>query len=227
MAKTTGANLITALAKRLDLDSADATVRADMLAQLNISLREICQDHSLRFLITSANLTVTSSAAAVPATIDDSKTITLGKPAGDGEIEYVPTDEWFRTRVDLAYEGAVPTEPTHYTVAVVSAVNTFLFKPAGLNATVPYLAQAIVTALADGGTGSVLPEGFEDTLLLDHAEGEIRRQAHEPQWEMLLERANDKKERLYASYRTTKEQPMTDREQQERKVAKDKLSDEA
>lgn len=223
MAKTAGSALITKLAKRLDLDSADATVRLDMLAQLNESQRAICQDHSLRFLITSATVSVTSSAAAVPSTIDDSKAITLGRPSGDGEIEYVPTDEWYRTRVDTYGEPFSPTEPTHYTVALVAGVNTFLFKPAALTATVPYLAQLFVTDLADSSGTSLLPEGFEDTLLLDHAEGELRRRMNEPQWEELAVRANDKKERLYSSYRTTKEQPMTDREQSERKGARETL----
>lgn len=223
MAKSTGAALITDLATRMDLDSTNATVRVDMLRQLNISLKEICQDHSLRFLVTQGTLSVASSSVAVPSTIDDSKALTLGRPDGTGEIEYVPTDEWYRTRIDTYGEPATPTEPTHYTVALVAGVNTFLFKPAGLTATVPYLAQAIVTALADNATGSVLPEGFEDTLLLDHAEGELRRAMNEPFWQELAARANEKKERLYSSYRTTKEQPMTDREQEERKVSREKL----
>lgn len=225
MAKTTAATLITDLAKRLDQDSTDSTVRADALRQLNISQKMICQDHSLRFLNGSGTVSVIASSVTVPATIDDSKMMTLGKPSSDGEIEYVPPDEWFRTRTDLYGEGAVPTEPSHYTVAVVGGVLKLLFLPAALTATVPYLAQLLVTDMADGGGFSVLPEGWEDTLLLDHAEMEMRRFLDEPQWQQLEARVNDKKERLYSSYRTTKEQAMTDREQPERKVAKEKYAD--
>jgi hypothetical protein len=229
MAKTSVQQLITDMCKRMGFDSNDATnARPDMLRQLNISQRMICQDHSLRFLVTTGTLSVVASAVAVPATIDDAKTITLGKPAGDGEIEYVQTDNWYRTRVDTFGEGTAPVEPTYYTVAQVAGTLTFLFLPANITATVPYLAQLLVTALTDAGNSfSNLPEGWEDTLLIDHAEAEFRRFMNEPQWQELLERVNDKKERLYSSYRTTKEQAMTDREQLERKTAVDKYSDEA
>jgi hypothetical protein len=229
MAKTGADTLITRLANRLRLDSADTTVRADILAQLNISQQDICQDHSLRFLVSQGTLSVVSSAVAVPSTIDDGKAIALGRPttAGDGEVEYVPADEWYRVRVDT-YGSPTETSPTHYTVALISGTNTFIFKPAAITATVPYLAQLIPTALTDAGSStSALPEGWENTLLLVDAEAELRRIANEPGWEELKARANDRKERLYSSYRTTKEQPMTDREQQERKVAQEKLRPEA
>lgn len=226
---TSAQQLITDLCKRLGLDQADSTnARPDLLRQLNISQKMICQDHSLRFLVTKDVLSVVASQVAVPSTIDDGKTITLGKPSGDGEIGYMSTDEWFRQRIDTYGEGTAPTEPTKYTIAKVSGVLTFLFSPAGITASVPYLAQLLVTDMTDsGGSFSVLPSGWEDTLLLDHAEAELRRVLNEPQWQELNARVDDKKERLYSSYRTTKEQPMTDREQRERKTAVDQYADEA
>ena len=228
MAKTSAQTLIADLAKKLHLDPNDATnVRPDMLRQLNISQKMICQDHSLRFLITISTFSVVSSSAAVPATIDESKSMTLGKPSGDGEIEYVAIDDWFRTRVDTYGEGTGPTEPSTYTVALVAGVSTFLFLPTGLSVTVPYLAQLLVTDMTDSGSVFSVLNGWEDTLLLDHAESELRRVLNEPQWAELNARVEDKKERLYSSYRTTKEQAMTDREQKEKKIAKDTLSDEA
>jgi hypothetical protein len=226
MAKTPTATLITDLAKRLDLDSTDATVRVDVLRRLNVSQREICQDFSLRFLATQSTLAVVASSVAVPATIDPSKAMSLGRAGGDGEIEYVSPDEWYRIGVDT-YGNSTISEPTHYTVVDVSGTLTFLFKPAALSATVPYIAQKIVVDMADGGQTTALPEMWEDTLLLDHAEMEWKRIEHEDGWRDLEPRVNDKKERLYSSYRTTKEQPMTDREQEQRKVAKEKLRDEA
>lgn len=229
MAKTSAQQLITDLAKRMGLDSTDATnARPDMLRQLNISQKMICQDHSLRFLASNGSLTVVASACAVPNTIDDGKAMTLSKPSRDGEIVYVPPDEWFTQRVDTYGEGAAPTEPTRYTIAQVGGALTFLFLPSALGATVPYIAQLLVTDMTDaGGSTSVLPAGWEDTLLLDHAEAELRRAMNEPQWIELNARVDDKKERLYSSYRTTKEQAMTDREQKERKVAHAQLADEA
>jgi hypothetical protein len=234
MAKTSADKLITDLAKRLDLDPTDATnVRPDMLRQLNVSHQNVLQDHSLSFLSTSGTLSLLNSgggnSVAVPTTIDRGKAITLGRAAGDGEIEYVPQSEWFRANTDT-YRMPGQTEPSYYTITQVSGTDTFLFKPAnGTFGTlsIPYLAQLVPVAMTDASNSfSMLPEGWEDTLLLDSAEAELRRFHGEPFWSEVFDRANDKKERLYASYRTTKEQPMTDREQKERKVAKETLAPE-
>lgn len=234
MAKTSVQTLITDLAKRLDLDSTDNVgVRPDMLRQLNVSQQNILQDHSLSFLAAQGNLSLLTSGGgntvAVPTTIDRGKAITLGRAAADGELEFVPLSEWFRTNVDQ-YRMSAQTEPSYFTIALASAVDTFLFKPAntsGGTLTIPYIAQLIPVALTDANSSfSLLPEGWEDTLLLDSAEAELRRFHGEPFWQEIFARANDKKERLYASYRTTKEQPMTDREQKERKVAVETLAPE-
>ncbi len=222
---TSAQTLITDLANRMGLDSTNATVRADMLRQLNISQKEICQEHSLRFLISSGNLSVVSSAVAVPATIDDSKTMTLGRPtgAGDGEIEYVEIERWFKIGVD-SYGDIAQTNPTHYTIAG----STFLFKPAALTVTVPYLAQLRVVDMTDSGSSfSVLPSGWEDTLLIVDAEYELRRVNNEPQTAELKGRAMSKREALYNSYRTSKLSATTDRERKERKIDKGTLSEEA
>lgn len=224
MAKVAASQLITDLLKRMGLDSAGATERADALRQLNYSQAEICNEHSLRFLMSSGNLTVVASACAVPSTIDDSKTMTLGRPSGDGEIIYVEVDRWWQIGVDTYGQGFAQTEPTHYTIAGAG----FLFKPTGLSATVPYLAQLRATDMTDSGASfSVLPEGWEQTLLLIDAEYELRRVNNEPQTSELKQRAMAKREALYGSYRTSKIQAKTDREQKERKIEKSQLSDEA
>lgn len=230
MAKTSAQTLISDLAKRLDLDPTDSAVRADMLRQLNISHHAALQDHSLRFIedYGSVALPSAASAVAVPTTLDDGKAMRLGRPAGDGELRYVPPDEWFRTRVDT-YREPSSTAPSDYTIAQVSGVRTLLFKPSntsGGTLTIPYVAQLIPVAISDSGSSfSMLPEGWEDTLLLDDAEAEIRRFQGEPFWQDMKARANDKKERLYNSYRTTKEQPLTDREQPERKAAREQFAE--
>lgn len=224
MAKTSAQAMITLLAKRMGHDPADTVnVRPDMLQQLNISQQAICREHSLRFLVSNGTLTVTSSSAAVPATIDDSKTMTLGRPSGDGDIVYIEVDRWYRENVDT-YGGITQTEPTVYTIAG----STFLFKPASLSASVPYLAQARVTAMTDASNStSDLPEGWEMTLLIIDAEYELRRVNNEPQTAELRARVEAGREALYGSYRTSKFQQKTDREQKERKIEKSQLSDEA
>lgn len=230
MNKTPASTLITDLAKRIDQDSTDAGVQADMLRQLNISHQAVLQDHSLRFLNTNGTITLASgaSSAALPTTLDDGKVFSLGRVAGDGEIEYVPPDEWFRTRLDT-YRAAAETGPSYYTVAVVSGVNTLLFKPAntsGSSMAIPFMGQAIPVAMTNASNSySALPEGWEDTLLLDHAEIEMRRFLGEAIPDYLAKRAMEKQERLYSSYRTSKEQPMTDREQPERKIAREQYAE--
>lgn len=233
MAKTAAATLIADLAKRLDLDSTDSSVRADMLRQLNISQQAVLQDHSLRFMTTSDTLSLATanSSAAVPTTLDDGKTMTLGRAGGDGALTYVPPDEWFTTRIDTYREPTSQASiPSCYTIAQVAGVRTFLFKPgntSGGTLSIPYLAQLIPVVMTDASNSySMLPEGWEDTLLLDHAEVELRRFNGEAVPAHLLARAQDKQERLYASFRTSKEQPMTDREQSERKVAREELAPE-
>lgn len=231
MAKTPASTLIADLAKRLDLDSSDATVRADMLRQLNISKTAILQDYSLRFLEDFSTVTLSSAAssAAVPTTIDDGKTLVLGRVAGDGEIEYEPIDGWFRTHLDT-YREPTQTGPSYYTIVQVAGVRTFLFKPgntSGVSMAIPIAAQLIPVALTDSGSSlAELPEGWEDTLLLDHAEVELLRFADEMPPDYLVARVADKQERLYSSYRTTKEQATTDREQVEMKNAREKLGPE-
>lgn len=219
--------LITDLANRMGLNPGvvgdGSRERVDLLRQLNISQKEICQEHSLRFLISFGTLNIVNSSVAVPSTIDDSKTMTLGRPSGDGEITYVEVDRWFLEGVD-DYLATVQTAPTHYTIAGA----TFLFKPAGLTVAVPYLAQLRVTDMTDAvNSFSVLPPTWEDTLLLIDAEYELRRVNNEPQTAELKTRATAKREALYGSYRTSKIQAKTDREQQERKTEKSMLSDEA
>lgn len=230
MAKTAGSALITELARRLNFETANATVRADMLLRLNASQHDIVQGRSLRFLVAQGTVTLNSAAstAAVPTTIDDGKALTLGRASSDGEIEYVPLDEWYRTNLD-AYGAITQTEPSHYTIAQVSSALTFLFKPgntSGAGLTIPYLAQLIPTAIADSSTTSILPEGWEVTLLLLDAEAEERRILGYASWAEMKVRADTLREALYESYRTSKEQPMTDREQAERKAAREQLAPE-
>lgn len=223
MAKTAAQTLITNIAKNMADDSTDATTRADILKQLNISQHEILEEVSLRFMLTVTTLSVVSSSCAVPATIDASKTMTLSRVGGDGEIVYVETDRWYTEGVDT-YGAITQTDPTVYTIAG----STFLFRPAGLTVSVPIIAQLRVLDLADtSGSTSQLLEGWEHSLLAIDAEAELRRVRNEPDWQIMKARAAAKREVLYAQERTTKQKPWPDREQKERKIEKAQLSDEA
>ncbi len=224
MAKTSAPQLITDLLHRMGQNENGTQERIDALHQLNISQQDMCQEHSLRFLVANATLSVIASSCAVPVTIDDSKTMTLGRVSGDGEIVYVEVDSWFTTGIDTQGEAAAQTEPTLYTIAGA----TFLFKPAALNAAVPYLAQLRVADMVDDGAHfSVLPEGWENTLLVPAAEIVLRGTANEPRVAELQAIVTAKLTELYGSYRTSKEAAKTDQEQKERKLSRAQLSDEA
>jgi hypothetical protein len=235
MAKTPASTLISDLCKRVDMNpgtTGDGSAeRLDALRMLNSAQSALLQDHSLRFLVDEGTLTLNSAAssAAVPTTIDDGKLITLGRATGDGEIEYVPPDEWYRTHLDT-YRMPTQTGPSYWTISRVAGVNTFLFKPGNTSGgalSIPYKAQAVPVAITDSASSeSSMPLGWEDSLLIDRAEIDWRRLIGEPVPDDLLARTTDKQERLYSSYRTSKEQPMTDREQIERKVAREQYAPE-
>jgi len=223
MAKVPASQLITDLLNRLNLNTAGTLERVDALRLLNYSQREICQEHSLSFLYPPGTLSVVTGAATIPATIDAGKLLTLGRVSGDGDIDYVELDRWYEADTDTYLQPA-QTEPYVYTIAG----SQFLFKPSTFSGTVPYIAQLLVVDMTDASNSySVLPEGWETSLLLIDAEYEYRRLQNEPQTTELLARRNAKREALYGSYRTSKIQAKTDREQKERKIEKAQLSDEA
>jgi hypothetical protein len=223
MAKTSVQQLITDILKRMSRDPAGTLERADVLRRINISNQEILTQESLRFMMTAGTLAVVSSTCAVPSTVDPSKTMTLQRVSGDGEIVYVEIDRWYMDGVDT-WGSVTQTEPSTYTVAG----SNFLFHPTGLTVSVPYIAQLRVTALTDAADSfSQLPEGWENTLLAVDAESELRREMDEPQWGELKARANSMRQQLYGSERSSKIQAKTDREQKERKIEKAQLSDEA
>jgi hypothetical protein len=223
MAKVPASQLVTDLLNRLNRNTVGVPERADALRQLNYSQSEIVQEHSLRFLVAPGTLSVVAGSVAVPATVDDSKLITLGRVSGDGDIDYVELDRWYEVDTDTYLQSA-QTEPYVYTIAGA----TFLFKPTNFTGSVPYIAQLLPVDMTDASNSfSVLPAGWEVTLLLIDAEYEMRRNINEPQTAELLARRNTKREALYGSYRTSKIQAKTDREQKERKIEKAQLSDEA
>lgn len=234
MPKTSAQTLISNLAKRVDRNGDDPPTRVLILRQLNESQQSILQDRSLRFMEDNGTITLLSAAssAAVPTTLDDGKTMALGRAAGDGELIYVPPDEWYTTHLDT-YRMPTQTVPAYYTITQVAGVRTFLFKPgntSGGNLSIPYVAQLVPVAMTDSSSSySMLPEGFEDTLLLDHAEIEWRRFNGDPIQaapQFMVARTEEKKTALYESYRTTKEVAKTDREQMQRKNAREVLAPE-
>lgn len=238
MAKTAVDNLITNLCTRMGWATTSASVpRADALRQLNIEERRISQSHSLSYLLvkTTIDIASTASTAVVPTTpaMDVGKSWSIGRSLADakGKLIYVPPDEFEEMVID-GYGDWTATSPTIVMLANTTAdppVPTFHFKPAnttGATLTLPITYQRVVAALTDGPSSySVLPEGYEDTLLLESAEAELKRQRREPGWDVLAMRVEKAVGMFYQGYRISREKPTTDREQEERKIAREKLSE--
>lgn len=227
MAKTSVATLITDLCTRMGWSSTDSTARADALRQLNIEERRISQPYSMLYLqvvdTTSVALANTASSVTLP-------TCDFGKPLTIVGLQFREIDALHEADDDT-YGDYQSTRPGFWSVANTTAtppVPTIYFSRAnttGSTITYTSIYQRIVAALTDSSSSfSVLPEGYEDTLLLDSAEAELKRQKREPDAMLLLERVREARESLYGSYRTTKERPMTDREQIDRKTATDRLA---
>lgn len=235
MAKTTVDVLITELCKRMAWDfTAASTPRADVLQELNNAEKYILQRYSLNFLTTnqSVNLLTAGFTAALPSSpsIDVGKDLTIQRPSQDGELTYVPVDEWFESGGD-SYGDWITTQPSEFTLigngAGVLVIN---FRPANTTGgTLVYglIGQMQPIALADSaGSTSLIPETFEATLLRKRAEGVLKRLHRRPGYqELLAEVEKDLEGVFYPQYRTTKEKAVPDREQQERKVAREKLAE--
>lgn len=235
MSKTTVDILITELVKRVGGDvTGGSQWRADALKELDRAEKYINQRFSLLSLVFPTTVTLNNgqSSVAAPATIDYGKSFAIQKASGEGELTYVPPDEWHEVGEDT-YGDWESTKPSRFTFLTDgSGTMNLHFKPAnssGANITYNVVGQHVVIALIDaavgGGSTSLLPEGWENTLLIDRAEATLRRTMKRAGWEKLVKDTADEIEVFYSSYRMTKEKATTDREQKERKVARETLAE--
>jgi hypothetical protein len=218
MAKTAANTLVSEVCTRLGWDVSGGTqARIDALKALNDAQRRICMPYSLQFLakVGSVSVAAGASTAAIPADMDIGKTFTIQKASGGAALNYVPVDQWYDRHNDtyLDYET---TRPQAFTLLG----SQFHFKPA--NGTAGALAHAViyqqtVAPMTDaGGSFSALPEGFEDTILVDNAEAYLLRGLGRPSWRDVFMANREDITAFYAVQRTTKERSMTDTEQQDR-----------
>lgn len=200
--------------------------RIDCLNALNICEQLIAQSESLMYLETETSLSLATGRdyVIIPTTplIDFGKDVTLGVPGGEGIIEYRPPDKFAALRISTAY--AIGTDPAYYTITrdQTTAERRFKFKPSntsGLTITIPLWCQVIPPALTDASNSvSMLPDGYELTLLLPMAEEYIKSKRHEFGLDSLSESLSAQLQEFYNKQRSNKEKAATDRGRERRKV---------
>lgn len=225
MAKLATSVLIDQLCQLLGQSTADSTARAAALVALNRSERTIAQKGSLLYLSFDTALTLANSAAtvAIPATVDASKQMSLGKPSNGGELPIVPPDRAHAMPINT-YGAWNANKPS---VASIQNDGTgalqLRFVPtntSGSGIVYTLTAQMLPVALTDSGSSfSTLPEGYEQSLLLRHAEHQEKAALSIPISPVAVEDLDSDLKMFVAAHRTGREVPMPDQEQAARKSA--------
>lgn len=225
---TAVSTLITDLCGRMGWNSASSTPRADALKALNVAEKWISQRYSLSYLQFKQDIVMAVADSTIAITTfthkpDMGKTIIFSPGTFAEQIAYRPVDQFLEENLDT-YGMIAVKKPAFWTWYLnASSAIEFKFKPAnttGGNLTIHAFYQRLVAALTDAANSySLLPEGYEETILIDRAEVELKRQQTVVGWELLDKRNREDLERFYQGYRTTKEKAMMDPEQVDRKAA--------
>lgn len=215
--------LLTLLGWRATSTVADQE-RKDALAALNVAEQLVAQSESLYYLQERRALSLPAgqSYVAVPEDIDYGKDMTFSPANGEGVIEYRSWDKFAAIRSISGY--AITSSPAYYSLAIDQATGElrFWFKPGNATAnpiSVVLVAQAIPPALTDAvDSYSMLPDGYERTLLLPIAEEYCKSQRNEFGLEKLTAELRSRLGEFYNKQRPSKTKPATDRGRERRKV---------
>lgn len=223
---TTVADLTTELCVRMGWPTAAGTHRTRALTELNRAHRWIAQQGSFLYLSKRSSLTVLSAAssAAAPADYDYGKAAAL--VGESGIIEYRELGVF--DAVGLRTGGNVfrGNRPAYWTFAMATTTPTIFVKPAnttGGNITYTFTYQRRVDALVDGAGTTALPEGYEDTILLDRAELVAKRLLGIPVTQRFEQELQEQIGTFFSAQRTTKPEAHTDQETEAAKVYETQL----
>jgi hypothetical protein len=207
--------LITQVGFNVTANTADQE-RVDCLNALNWAEQELAQAEALKYLERRAALTLNSGAStvAVPAGVDFGKDIYIENSTGDGIIPILPARK-FAAMSAPTYDRITQT-PSGATIAADSGTDalTIYFKPAntsGGNLALTLVYQKIPAALTDSNvSNSLLPEGYEITLLLRLAEFYIKQRRNEIGWDALKRDIDGAVAAFYSKQRSGKLKSTTD-----------------
>lgn len=219
------AALITEGCSRLGLDTVTAGHRARVLAALNEAERFISQPGSFLYLQKKYSVTLNSAASSVPLptspAIDFGKSMSLRIIGEPGYMTYVSPDR-FMTKAGASFYALRNDRPAAWTLMRdASQVLTIYVDPAnttGGNLTLELTAQMAVTALVDSGSNfSLLPDGYELTLLLGRAVAQVKWQLDRPDWKPKQDETDQLLQLFHAGQRVSKAFTTTDPESVQRK----------
>ena len=197
--------------------------RIDCLNAVNFAEQFIAQAEALSYLRTLGSLTANAATVAVPTDIDLGKDYTIETSSGTAVVEHKAPDE-FALYAAPTFERITAKAACHMIVREAGALK-FRFKPTPSAETLPITYQAIPPALTDVNTSySMLPEGYELTLLLTIAEQYIKRRKHAQDADFLDAATKDMLGAFYDKYRDSKQKTMTDQGRERRKVEEDQLA---
>jgi len=204
----------------------DAAHRAKCLDALNEAERYIATQGSFIYLSKQTTITLVNTPGSndfLP--VPTSPAMDYGKFAvirdATGILTYLPPDQFPNGGIGTAYLLR-PLVPAVWTLGLDSgSVPSFFFYPANTSVgSVAYTLryQRAVTDLTDAGNSySLLPEGYEQTLLIRRAEADLRRTLNRKNWDMLMGEFDKQISSFYNGQRTSKESSKTDNEVAQRK----------
>lgn len=227
--------IITQVCSRLGVSSAPASNRARGLEFANEGERLISQPGSFLYLSKRYPLILNNNAESIamptsPA-VDYGKSMSLRIVGEKGYLTYYPHDR-FMTGAVSSFYALRNNQPACWTFARDAAqVMTIFLNPkntTGGNLSLELTAQMTVAALVDTPASfSLLPEGYELTLLAKYMEAEWGRVLSRPGAARVREEFDELLEIFYAAQRTSKEHAGTDTEASQRKQADVELHPEA
>lgn len=204
--------------------------RVTALRALDLCEKYLSQGGAYKHLETrdSIYLEPDADTVEIPDGMDFGKDYTLWSPDGLGRVDVKPADQ-FTPNSASAYDS-IGTTPLCAMLACDAADGKMKFWFNRANATLNEIAYPIsfqrqVVNLTDGvagpGTESVLPEGYEITILLPCAEELIKSRRSDPSLVALSPRLQERVAAFYDKYRSNKKDTVTDSNLQRRKSETD------
>lgn len=204
--------------------------RVNALLHLNAAAQRIAQLGSLIYLgvgttFTLNNNTSSVDVSALAPTIDVSKQATVGLPGGrKGALQFLDRDR-FLTAPMFEYGAWNTDRPSYWTWGATTAgalkIDFDRQNTSGGNLVYPFTYQQIEAAIVDDNiTQFLLPEGYEETLLLPIAEVRAKRILGYAGWQQLHDELFGKEEdsaggrvgQFFDQWRASKEDAKPDSE---------------
>jgi len=208
--------------------------RKDALKIFDRCEKAISQFDGLLYLVRRGLLTMASgaSSAALPTAppMDFGKDFTVKMPSGRGDVDIVSAGDF--TAPAYPSRDVIEAVASKAYLAIDSADGLMKLwfdwtNPGPGSVDFPIVFQQAVIDLVDGTAAtnvSLLPEGYELTILLPMAEEFTKTRRSQPSVEALTGELKVRMEAFYGKYRSNKQQAVTDRNRERRKVESDELT---